>query len=128
MGVNWTDDERATVQRGIAEHGINSGRCAALARIVYAVAKPRDPEARGVHLRPAPGAVWLVPKPPHVPYWASHTYVETEAHAVDAITGADGYPVERFLSDHWEYSWTMRVSQIDPATIDPVIQRMDDEP
>jgi hypothetical protein len=32
-----------------AIHGIESGRCAALARIVIRIAKPRDPDARALH-------------------------------------------------------------------------------
>ena len=128
MAIDWTERERAIIVQGIANHGLRTGRCAALARIVYGIAKPRDPNTRGLHLRPAPGARWLVPKAPHVPYWGSHTYVETENHAVDAIAGPDGHSAECFLQDHWEFWKTMRVSEVDVATIDPGIQDAGGEP
>jgi hypothetical protein len=129
MAVDWTEQERTAIENGIAEHGIDTGRCAALARIVYRIAKPRDPDARALHVRPAAGARWLVPKEPRVPYWGSHTYVETEEHAVDAVAGADGHhPADRYLQDYWEFSATLRVSEVDPATIDPGIQDADGEP
>lgn len=97
-------------------------------RIVYSVAKPRDPYAHGVHVQPQAGAVWLVPKADsRIPYWGSHTYVETQEHAVDAITGADGYPAGQFLRDHWEFVDTLRVSSVDPATVDAGIQELDDK-
>ena len=68
-----------------------------------------------------------MPKAPDVPYWGAHTYVETEGHAVDAIVGPDGHPAERFLEDHWAWAQTLRVSEVDPATIDPGIQDVDGE-
>jgi hypothetical protein len=127
MGVSWTEKERTEVERGIAEHGIDSKRCAVLARIIYAVAKPKDPLAHGVHIHPAPGARWLVPKVSMVPYWGSHTYVETRDHAVDAITGSKGYLAAAFLNDHWEFSATIRKTEVDPATIDRGLQHVDEE-
>ena len=129
MGVDWTHEERTTVERGIAAHGIETGRCASLARIVYAVAKPRDHRARGVQiLLTQSGTVWLVPKRGNgIPTWGAHTYVETQAHAVDAITGVGGHPAETFLADHWEFSATMRKTEVDPATIDPGIQHLDED-
>lgn len=128
MGIDWTHEERNTVEQGIVAHGIGTCRCASLARIVYAVAKPRDHRARGVQILPPRGALWLVPKLPHnIPRWGAHTYVETQAHAVDAVTGASGYSAETFLADHWEFSATIRKTEVDPATIDPGIQHMDEE-
>jgi hypothetical protein len=50
MGVNWREEERVIVERGMADHSIESGRCAALARVVYRVAKPNDPSTQGIHI------------------------------------------------------------------------------
>lgn len=125
MAVDWTDDERARIVQGIATHGLTTGRCAALARIVFALAQPRDEHAHGAQLQPPSGARWLVPKAPHVPYWGSHTYVVTERHAVDAVVGPDGYEADRFVRDHWEFWETIRVSEVDPATVDPGIEDME---
>lgn len=127
MSLDWTKEERLTLERGIADHGIHTGRCAAFARIAHAVARPRDEGARGIQIRPAPGARFLVPKVSRIPYWGSHTYVETRAHAVDAITGPDGYAAEKFLLDHWEYSSSIRKIEANPAMIDQGIQYLDDE-
>lgn len=131
MPVSWSDEERIAIEKGIEAHGIDTGRCAALARIVYKLAKPRDQEARAIQVRPAPGARWLVPKPredgPKIPLWRSHTYVEIERHAVDAIAGSDGYsPSDGYLQHYWQWADTMRVSEVDPATVDPGIQSADE--
>lgn len=133
MAIDWSEQERTIIEQGIENHGIRTGRCAALARIVYTVAKPRDQGARAVHVRPAPGARWLVPKSreegPRIPYWGAHTYVETERHAVDAVTGANGYsPADGYLQHYWEWSDMMRVREVDPATIDPGLQSADGQP
>lgn len=128
VAIAWTDDERETVAAGIARHGVTTGRCAALARVVYAVAQQKDPNARTVRMRPPKGAPWLVPKTSRIPYWNAHVYVETREHAVDAVTGSDGYsPASAYVRDHWEFAAFLRIEEVDPATIDPSIQQLDDE-
>lgn len=122
MAIDWNDEERAVVEQGINDHGIRSGRCTALARIVFRVALPRDPETRGVHLKPKAPVRRLVSKKDGIPLWFSHTLVETQAHRVDAITGADGYPSEQYLDQCWHDHHTFEVLEIDVSTIDPGIQ------
>jgi hypothetical protein len=127
MSLDWTEEERLALEKGVAAHGIRSGRCAALARIVYVIAKPRDEHAHGVQIKPAGCGRWLVPnRPEAIPYWESHTYVETRSHAVDAITGPEGYAAEMFLEKHWAFSTLIDKSEVDPATVDPDIQYMDE--
>lgn len=128
MAIDWTDDEREKVEDGIARHGLQTGRCAALARVVHAVAQQRDSKARAIRMRPPKGATWLVPKTPHIPYWELHVYVETREHAVDAVTGPDGYsPASAYARTHWAFAELMRIDEVDPATVDPGIQYVDDE-
>lgn len=128
MAIDWTDEEREKVEGGIAKHGIQTGRCAALARVVYPVAQQRDPKARALRMRPPKGATWLVPKASRIPHWKAHVYVETREHAVDAVTRSDGYsPASTYVKDHWDFAEVMRVEEVDPATVDPGIQYVDDE-
>lgn len=122
MSIDWTDTERLRVEQGIADHPIDSGRCAALARVVHGVAKPRDPDVRGVQIRPRMPARWLVPKHPHVPYWFSHTLVETQEHDVDALTGPDGHRADAYLETYWHFHARIDARTVDLATIDPGIE------
>lgn len=128
MAIDWTEEERRVVEAGIAEHGANTSRCAALARIVHPVARQRDPRARAIRMLPPKGATWLVPRTDRVPFWRSHVYVETREHAVDAVTGADGhFPASGYVATHWEFAALMRIAEVDPAMVDPGLQRADDE-
>jgi hypothetical protein len=128
VAIDWTDEEREKVGDGIAKHGILTGRCAALARIVHPVAQQKDLRACAIRMRPPKGAPWLVPKVSAIPYWQGHVYVETRGHAVDAITGPDGYtPASTYVKEHWHFAEVMRVEEVDPATVDPGIQDVEDE-
>lgn len=128
VAIDWTDEERDKVENGIAKHGILTGRCAALARIVHPVAQQKDPKARALRMRPPKGATWLVPKASAIPYWKGHTYVETRGHAVDAVTGSNGYsPASTYVEDTWCFAEVMRVEEVDPTTVDPGIQDVEDE-
>lgn len=128
VAIDWTDEEREAVENGIAKHGIPTSRCAALARIVHPVARRRDASARAIRMRPPKGATWLVPKAPRIPLWQTHVFVETREHAVDAVTGADGYaPASTYVDDHWAFAEMLRVEEVDPTTVDPGIQHVDDE-
>lgn len=71
----------------------------------------------------------MVPKLPTIPSdWVHHVYVETRDHAVDAITGASGHsPASDYVESHWEYAELMRSEEVDPATVDPRIQDVEDE-
>ncbi|MRG96490.1 hypothetical protein [Polyangium spumosum] len=128
MAIDWTDEERKKVEAGIAKHGLRTGRCAALARIVHPVAQQKDPKACAIRMRPPKGATWLVPKASSIPSWKGHVYVETREHAVDAVTGSKGYsPSSTYVNDHWDFAEWMRIDEVDPATVDPGIQDVDDE-
>lgn len=122
MGVEWSDEERRQVEDAIQRFPVSSGRCAALARVVSKVGLIRDPQTRGRHVSPASAARFVVPKVPHPPRWASHTFVETHAHAVDALTGADGYTAGNYLASFWEYPDALEVRTVDVDTVDPGIQ------
>lgn len=122
MAIPWNDTNRLSVAQAIADHPIDSGRCAALARRVLAVANPGDPAARGVQLKPRAPARYLVPKHPDVPYWCSHTLVETREHDVDAITGPDGHRADAYLESFWHFPDRIEARTVDVATIDPGIE------
>ena len=128
MSVDWTGKERGEVTDGIKTYGIRSGMCAALARVVHRVATAGARDARGMQLRCKGAARYLLPRKPNIPHWGAHTYVETVEHAVDAVTGPDGYEAKSYVDDHWH--WNDRVYErveVDVATIDPGIEALGDE-
>lgn len=128
MAVEWNDEEYRKVAAGIEKYGIHSGMCAALARVVHRVATAGDRDARGIQLRCKKAVRFLLPRKPHIPYWGAHTYVETQEHAVDAVTGPGGYKAESYVNDHWH--WNDRDYEqvtIDVTTVDPGIEDIGDE-
>ena len=106
------------------EHPAQSGRCAALARRTYPVACKEDPQRpQGIHLKPRGGARYIIALAGAGIYWASHTLVETRQHALDALTGPDGFPVEEYLKNYFEYSDCIQyIGGVDLHAIDPGIQ------
>lgn len=55
-------------------------------------------------------------------------YVETREHAIDVVTGSDGYsPASTYVQDHWNFADVMRIEKVDPAMVDPGIQDIEDE-
>ncbi len=124
MAVDWNESERATVEDGIRRFPVASGRCAALARVVFAVGQERDAATRGRQVRPSKksAARFVVPKVPHPPRWGSHTFVEAHEHAVDALTGADGCSAPAYLETHWQYADHLEVHDVDVDAVDPGIQ------
>lgn len=122
MAIDWTADERPRVETAVAAHPVKSGRCAALARVVFAVGCERDAETVGRHVRPRGAARFVVPKHPDARLWWSHTFVETHGHAVDALTGAGGHPADAYRAEFWEFPETLSWSEVDVSTIDPGIQ------
>lgn len=122
MAITWDDEAHGLITQAIEHHGLRSGRCAAVARVVHRVATPRDPETRALQMKPPRGARWLIPRDPRIPQWSSHTYVETMAHAVDAVTGPEGHPAASYRESHWHWSETFEVQEVDVMTVDPGIQ------
>ncbi len=129
MAVDWSEAEHRAVANGIQKFGIHSGMCAALARVVYAIAVEGKRDARGVQLKCKKPVRYLLPKKPHVPRWGAHTYVETQEHAVDAVTGPDGYQAASYVNDYWHWDdKSYEQVEVDVATVDPGIEDIGDEP
>ncbi len=93
-------DRRAWVELGVDGEGALRITDVEPLRTITAVPPPAQLvpllRGRGRQVRPAvrgstPPPRWILPKRPDLPRWASHTYVAAHQHAVDAITGADGY-------------------------------------
>ena len=122
MAVDWQAKERAQVEAALARHPVTSGRCAAVARVVYEVGAARDPATRGRHLRPKGAERYVVPKHDPNPRWGNHTFSETHGHAVDALTGSGGCLAGDYLAAHWEEVDYLLVHDIDPFTVDPGIE------
>ena len=122
MSIDWSAGERTQITGALARFPIESGRFAALARVVYQVAQPRDSETHGLLVLPVGAARFVVPKHVPRPRWGSHTLVETMQHRVDALTGVEGTSTGSYLSEHWEYPECLRVTQIDVFSVDPGIE------
>lgn len=122
MSLEWDAGETQGIENAIQEHPVDSGRCAALARRVYMIARPSDPHAHGFQVRAKKPARFVVPKLDSPPRWSSHTLVGTRGHAVDALTGAPGCPLDGYLAQHWEYPDQLITEGVDPFSVDPGIQ------
>lgn len=127
VGLPWRDEERTTIAAALRRFPADSGMCAPLARVVLRVARPGDPAATGLQVRPRCAAArYILPKHPRVSVWYSHTLVRTRAHHVDALTGADGCEQERYLDLHWRYPESLTTVAVDVDAVDPGVQH--DEP
>lgn len=124
MTIEWAGDDRAKLEAGMGQHPASSGRCAALARIVYRVALPHDQRTQGCQVRPKGAARFVVPKFPHAPYWASHTFIDTRAHAVDALTGVEGCLSETYLQEFWQHPDYLTVHDVDVHSVDVGIENI----
>ncbi len=125
MAVEWTSDEREEVEAAMGRFPAESGYCAALARVVHRVGRARDEASRGLQVRPKAPARFVQPKRQLPSVWYSHTFVETHAHAVDALTGVDGYESTRYLIEFWRFPDALEIIDVDVEFVDPAIQ---DEP
>lgn len=127
MAVEWTKAERTQVDEAMRRYPVASGLCAALARAVYRTGTERDSTTRARQVRPPKNSAarYVVPKLNEPPRWVSHTFVETHAHAVDALTGPDGCARESYVETHWEYADHLEIHDVDVESVDPGIQ---DEP
>jgi hypothetical protein len=120
--LEWTPEERTQVEAGIARYPAESGRCAALARIIYRLALPKDKQTRGIQLSGAHQARWLILKRDRPRQWKTHTLVETARHDADALTGPDGCPTEQYLERHFQFPEAIAVRDVDVFTVDPWIE------
>lgn len=124
MSISWDGKQRAKIEDAIRKYPIESGLCAALARVVYEVAKPGDEAAHGEQIRPKGGERFVVPKHTARPLWATHTLVCTREHRVDVLTGAGGCEKDKYLASHWEYVDRLDVRPVDVHEVDPGIQQL----
>jgi hypothetical protein len=46
---------------------------------------------------------------------------------VDAVTGPEGYAAASYMENHWHWSETFHVQEVDVATVDPGIEDIEDE-
>jgi len=95
---------------------------AALAREIHRIARPRDPDTRGLLISPRGAARFVVPKHTPRPLWGSHTLTATVGHHVDALTGTGGTSANDYLEEHWEYPEHLNVQEVDVFEVDPGIQ------
>jgi hypothetical protein len=108
VAVNWTESQRARVQRVLSRHPIESNRCENAARSIVTIGREREPAAQVWRLYPVEG-IYVVPKVKvGPPYWREHFTVEVEAHCVDALTRVDGCPRASYLDDHWTETDALR--------------------
>lgn len=122
MAIDWTPDEQQAVDAGMRRFTAETGMCAALARIVFAEGERRDPCTAAMQIHPKSPARFIVPKSSHVRFWHSHTYVETHAHAVDALTGTFGCESASYLGEHWRYPTQLDVVVVDVVGVDAGIE------
>ena len=123
--LDWSEDEEAVVKAMTRFH-VHSGMCAALARALKPLALTRFGDARGIRLSPEEGALYLVPQDStRLPHWRAHLYLESQRHAVDAVTGPRGHSADSYRADHWRYAESLVVCEVDPEEVDVGIQQED---
>ena len=118
--------DRRTIEAALKRFPAESGMCAPLARVVFAVAKPSDPAATGLQVRARGTARFILTKHPAVHVWHSHTLVRTKAHHVDALTGPAGCEVEEYLDVHWSHPEALEMLEVDVSAVDPGVQNVEE--
>lgn len=126
MGLPWLEQQRSEIEAAMRRFPAESGMCAPLARVVLTVARPGDPEAIGLQVQPRSAAPYILPKHAKVRCWYSHTLVRTQAHHVDALTGADGCEHQRYLEVHWQYPGELQFRDVDVFSVDAGIQNVEE--
>ncbi len=122
MSVDWTEIERDEISRGIQEHDLQSGAARpSLGSCTGSESRRMLPHA-AFNCGGKGAARFLVPRKPHIPYWNAHVYVETAAHAVDAVTGPEGHAAATYVEDHWQWCDKYETAEVDVALIDPGIE------
>lgn len=121
MAIDWSDEDRASVDALIASYPADSGECEALVRALVPVARRSDASARALEVRPVHAAArFVVPRKPLRRRWYTHALTETRAHALDALTGTEGTPRDAYLETHFQYADVLRLA---PTELEP-----DEEP
>lgn len=120
MTVSWNDDQRAKVDAMLAEHPLDSYRCADAARAVLPTARELDGASKARIVLPnLLGARWVLPREfsPR-PYWAHHVTVAVTDHYVDGLTRSPGEPMSSYLGKHFHRPELHTVADVDLARED----------
>lgn len=106
MTIAWRPaQKRAKVQRILKKHHVHSSECDRAAKSIWPLAKEQDARASyWLMLGDGPGAGLLAKGIPNPPLWLYHVCVETESHAVCAMTGADGIPSDLYVEEKFQYA------------------------
>jgi len=118
MGIRWSRSERDAVDAVLREHPAPSGRCFRAAWAILPIAQRVDPDARPWKLTPTAGR-FVAPRSDVELHWFHHITVEVDAHAVDALTGADGTTWSDYLPRHWQYPKHLRLTEADLGGAEP---------
>ena len=103
MPVPWTPQQAVLVDTLVSSHPPSSGRCVELARAILPIALELDSGARALLLRPKPNRGRFVVPRAGERRWYHHALVDVDDHGVDALTGAEGTPLDVYLSTHWRF-------------------------
>ncbi|WP_437726601.1 hypothetical protein [Sorangium sp. So ce861] len=124
MTITWRPPtKRSRVERILHDHPAHSSRCDEAAKAIWPLAREQDDDAGFWLLRAAPwcgpllmiqkGLIGILPKGiPDPPKWTHHICVATEKHCVCALTGADGFPEERYLAEKFQYAEDVHTTRV----------------
>ena len=118
MGIRWSRSQRDAVGVALIEHPAPSGRCFHAARAILPLAQRVDPVARPWKITPSAGR-FVAPRSDVELRWFHHITVQADAHAVDALTGADGTAWPNYLPHHWQYPKYLRLAETDLTGAEP---------
>ncbi|MCA2977692.1 MAG: hypothetical protein INH41_02375 [Myxococcaceae bacterium] len=122
MSLDWKPTSASEIQRGIDTYPLESGKCAALARLVDRVAESESRARQGVLVVPKSPARFLIHRSGARLGWYHHVFTEVQEHAVDALTGAAGHPRHSYLSAFFSFDSELEMSAVNVLSVDPDIE------
>jgi hypothetical protein len=122
MAIDWTPSALSQIEEALRSHPADSGRCAAVARVVAKAAAANERTHEGLLIRPGTAARYLLLKDGSGHRWHHHVVTEVERQAVDVLTGARGHPQDSYLSTYFQFPHELETTPVDVFTVDPGIQ------
>ena len=110
----WSPSQHRSVEQTLLEHPASSGRCAIAARAILPPAAALDSRATALLIQPMEGeGIYLETARPYGGSpWFHHVTVETLAHRVDAMTGADGHDAADYLTTFFHHASVLSVRPV----------------
>lgn len=125
MPVHWSHSHRANVEHLIDTHPVTTSDCAVLGRKLLPIARQHETAAHAMVIRADTRQsrfACIKPRHPDVKrHWYHHVTIAVDGHGVDALSGADGTPLEDYLHEHFVNVRDLWLDDTDPDLQDPLL-------